>query len=59
MNSGVCIKGSNYSANESDCYGQIIYVMRLEYHGLPIKRIVLFKCDWFNPMPNLGTKVHK
>ncbi|XP_058001219.1 uncharacterized protein LOC131179167 [Hevea brasiliensis] len=58
MNSGVCIKGTNYSTNESDYYGQLIEVLRLEYPGLPIKRTVLFKCDWFDPTPNVGTKIH-
>ena len=59
MNSGVCIRGSNLSIDESDCYGQLEEIMELEYPALLIKRIVLFKCDWFDPTPNLGTKVHK
>jgi hypothetical protein len=59
MNSGVCIKGTNYSIDERDYYGQLIEVLRLEYPGLPIKRTVLFKCDWFDPTPNVGTKVHQ
>ena len=59
MNFGVCIKGSNYSSEESDYYGQLVEVLRLEYSGLPIKRTVLFKCDWFDPTPNTGTKVHR
>ena len=59
MNSGVCIKGLNYSANESDYYGQLINVLQLEYPGLPPKRTMLFKCEWFDPMPSMGTKVHK
>ncbi|XP_043806163.1 uncharacterized protein LOC122721710 [Manihot esculenta] len=58
MNSGVCIKGSNYSSEESDYYGQLLEVIRLEYPGLPIKRVVLFKCNWFDPTPNVGTKIH-
>ncbi|XP_021603880.1 uncharacterized protein LOC110608905 [Manihot esculenta] len=58
MNSGVCIKGSNYSNEESDYYGQLLEVIRLEYPGLPIKRVVLFKCNWFDPTPNVGTKTH-
>ncbi|XP_043807342.1 uncharacterized protein LOC122721981 [Manihot esculenta] len=58
MNSGVCIKGSNYSNEESDYYGQLLEVIRLEYPGLPIKRVVLFKCNWFDPTPNVGTKIH-
>ncbi|XP_043815296.1 uncharacterized protein LOC110620971 [Manihot esculenta] len=59
MNFGVCIKGSNYSSEESDYYGQLVEVLRLEYPGLPIKRTVLFKCDWFDPTPSTGTKVHR
>lgn len=57
MNSGVCIKGSNLSVDESDYYGQLVDVIEVEYPGLPIKRIVLFKCDWFDPTES-GTKVH-
>ena len=48
MNSGVCIKGSNYSAEESDYYGQLSEVVELEYPGLENNRIVLFKCEWFD-----------
>ncbi|XP_021631792.1 uncharacterized protein LOC110629188 [Manihot esculenta] len=59
MNFGVCIKGSNYSSKESDYYGQLVEVLRLEYPGLPINRTVLFKCDWFDPTPNTGTKMHR
>ena len=59
MNSGVCIRCSNLSVDESDYYGQLKEIMELEYLALPIKRTVLFKCDWFDPRPNLGTKVHK
>jgi len=29
----------------------------LEYACLPIKRVVLFKCEWYNPSPQ-GTKIH-
>ncbi|KAG8640809.1 hypothetical protein MANES_13G071916v8 [Manihot esculenta] len=59
MNFGVCIKGSNYSSKESDYYGQLVEVLRLEYPGLPIKWTVLFKCDWFDPTPNMGIKVDR
>ena len=59
MNGGVCIRGSNLNVDESDYYGQLEEIMELEYPALPIKRTVLFKCDWFDSTPNLGTKVHK
>ena len=32
--------------------------MELEYPALPIKRIVLFKCSWFDPILNRGTRIH-
>ena len=59
MNSRVCIRGSNLSVDESDYYEKLEEIMDLEYLALPIKRTVLFKCDWFGPTPNLGTKAHK
>ena len=33
--------------------------MELEYLGWPIKRTVLFKCEWFDITPNVGTRIHK
>ncbi|KAH0660953.1 hypothetical protein KY289_029701 [Solanum tuberosum] len=58
MNSGICIKGSSHSANEIDYYGILTEILQLEYHALPFKRIVLFKCSWFDPTPKHGTRVH-
>lgn len=60
-NSGVCVKGSvDYSTQytSTDYYGRLVEVIQLEYPRLPIKQIVLFKCEWFDPTPR-GTKVHK
>jgi len=58
-NSGVCIKGTNYSADENDYYGVLTEILELEYKGsTPIKRTVLFKCEWFDPTPNVGMKIH-
>nr|GMC79747.1 uncharacterized protein LOC110608905 [Ipomoea batatas] len=57
MNSGVCIKGINYSVDESDYYGRLVEVVQVEYPGLPIKRTILFKCEWFDPT-SVGMKVH-
>nr|GMD61463.1 uncharacterized protein LOC109179592 [Ipomoea batatas] len=57
MNSGVCIKGINYSIDESDYYGRLVEVVQIEYPGLPVKRTILFKCEWFDPT-NVGMKVH-
>ena len=49
MNSGVCIKGTNYSENSCNYYGQLKEILELKYPGYPFKRMVLFKCDWFDP----------
>ena len=59
MNSGVCIKGSNHSATETDYYGVLMEVVQLEYPALPIKRTVLFKCKWFDLTKNIGTRIHE
>ena len=59
INSGVCIKGQNYSHNADDWYGQLREVVEVEYLNWPIKRTVLFMCDWFDPTPNRGIRVHE
>ena len=57
MNNGVSIKGTNYSENASDYYGQLIEILELEYPGYPFKRTILFKCNWFYPSMH-GTRRH-
>ena len=52
-NSGVCIKGELM-----DYYGKITEILEIEYLALPIKHCVLFKCEWFDPTPNVGIKVN-
>ena len=59
INSGVCIKGSNYSVLSSDYYGTLKEIIQLEYPALLTKRIVIFKCDRFDPTLNIGMKVYK
>ena len=58
-NSGVCIRGTNYSTEDCDYYGCLTDILQLEYPGWPIKRTILFKCNWFDPTANIGTKSHK
>ena len=58
MNSGVCIKGSSHNVNELEYYCRLQDILELEYPALPIKRIVLFKCSWFDPILNRGTRIH-
>lgn len=56
-NSGVCIKGSSEGSVELDYYGQLVEVVELSYFGMLDKKVVLFKCEWFDPSPS-GTSVH-
>ncbi|KAI9080538.1 hypothetical protein K1719_037504 [Acacia pycnantha] len=55
---GVCIKGTNCTQAEYDFYNILQEIVELEYLGVPVKRVVLFKCYWFDPTPNHGTKFH-
>ncbi|GMJ03284.1 hypothetical protein HRI_003997600 [Hibiscus trionum] len=57
-NCGVCVKGSNYVNSESDYFGRLIEVIQIQYLSWPVKSIVLFKCEWFDPRPRVGTRVH-
>ncbi|KAL6581941.1 hypothetical protein OROMI_005955 [Orobanche minor] len=49
-------KGESYVDYESAYYGRLLEVVRLEYPGLPIKQVVLFNCEWFDPT-STDTKV--
>jgi len=42
---------------ETYYYEKIINIIELEYASLPIKRVVLFKCEWYDPSPR-ETKIH-
>ncbi|XP_050222330.1 uncharacterized protein LOC126672423 [Mercurialis annua] len=59
INSGVCVKGYLFGPAVCDFYGVLIYIIEIEYPALPTKRTVLFKCDWFDPTPNVGILVHR
>ena len=56
-NSGVCVRGMNGQL-EDDYYGRLTEVLELEYFGNPTNKLVLFRCEWFDPSPNVGTKVN-
>nr|GMD01600.1 TdcA1-ORF2 protein [Ipomoea batatas] len=42
---------------EADFYGILSEIVEIEYPNLPIKKVILFKCEWFDPKPNIGTRV--
>jgi hypothetical protein len=52
----VCVKGDKHDSNGVDYFGVLKEV--IELHGHSIMSVVLFKCDWFDPTPNRGTRVH-
>ena len=61
-NSGVCVKAADNSLDEDDFYGQLLEIVEVEYPGIPIKRVTLFKCRWYDPTTSgnyHGTKIHK
>ncbi|XP_055962322.1 uncharacterized protein LOC126687685 [Mercurialis annua] len=59
MNSGVCVRGTQYVDSENDFYGFLTDIIELEYPALPMKTNVLFKCEWFDPAQNSGTISNK
>ncbi|KAM3378376.1 hypothetical protein P3S68_010789 [Capsicum galapagoense] len=54
MNSGVCISDPNFE----DYYGRIKEIIQVEYREAPLKQIVLFKCEWFDPIIDGSVKKH-
>jgi len=52
-NSGVCT-----TAEYGDYHGVLEEIIEIEYPALPLKRCVLFRCRWFDPTVNRGTRVH-
>ena len=44
---------------ETDYYGRLVEVIKLEYPTWPVKKTVLFKCEWFDITENVGIKIHR
>ena len=60
-NSGVCVKSDDNSPNKTDFYGKLEDTIELEYRALPIKRVTLFKCQWYDQTTtgyDHGTRIH-
>ncbi|XP_019197078.1 PREDICTED: uncharacterized protein LOC109190933 [Ipomoea nil] len=54
-NYGVSIKGAGLAQSESNFFGTLQEVVEVEYPQCSIKKVVLFKCEWFDPTPNIGS----
>ena len=57
-NYGVYVRGTNGQL-ESYFYGMLSDIIQLEYSRIPLVKLVLFKCDWFDNTPYIGTWVDK
>ncbi|XP_010534649.1 PREDICTED: uncharacterized protein LOC104810147 [Tarenaya hassleriana] len=60
-NFGVSVKGSEYCAsdNEPDFYGLLQQIFELQYAGHFGLKVMMFRCDWFDPTPMRGIRVNK
>ena len=47
-NIGVCIMGDT-GDGESDQHRVVNEILELKYIGEPVKKVVLFTCEWYNP----------
>ena len=44
------------SMGEYDQHGVVNEILELEYYGEPLKRVVLFNCEWYDPTRLGGTR---
>ena len=57
---GVLVKGTSEGDGSGvDYYGVLEEVLQLEYLGRPIKRGLLFRCEWYDPSNPRGTRYAK
>ena len=57
-NTGVWVRGDTGSG-QGDWYGVLHNILELEYFCQSTYKVILFKCDWFDPTPREGTRKHK
>ena len=57
-NCGVSVTGIRQNETSSNYYGVLKEILELEWPRLPIKKSVLFYCDWFDTSTR-GMRVHK
>ena len=56
-NCGIYVRGGNNGGVENDYYGVLTDIVEVQYIGWPIKKVILFKCDWFDPTMDRGTRI--
>ena len=50
-----CIRG-DIGDGESGCYGMVNEILESEYLSEPLKKVVLFSCEWYDPTCSRGTR---
>nr|GMC69518.1 uncharacterized protein LOC109157962 [Ipomoea batatas] len=45
-----------FSTTRIKFFGTLQEIVEVEYPNVPIKKVVLFKCEWFDPTPNVGSR---
>ena len=58
-NCGVGVCGMGEGGIQNDYYGVPKDIIQIEYVGEPLKRCVLFSCEWFDPTLNRGARSYK
>ena len=59
-NYGVCVKGVGEGDQVSEDYSGILHeIIRVEFIGEPIKKYILFNCEWFDPDVPWGLRYPK
>ncbi|XP_047260136.1 uncharacterized protein LOC124893049 [Capsicum annuum] len=57
-NIGVWVKGDTSNKDgDVDYYGVLQEILELDFPGWPHKKLILFRCKWFDPTPKIGTRV--
>ena len=60
-NNGVYVKSDDNNPDETDFYGKLEDIIEHEYWALPIKRVTLFKWQWYDQTTTgygHGTRIH-
>ena len=58
-NCGVGVCGIKEGDIKNNYCGILKDIIKIEYLDEPLKRYVLFNCEWFDPTLNRGTQSHK
>ena len=58
-NAGVSVKGNAHDEDGVEYYGILHEIVEVQYPGMNERNVILFSCEWFDPILNRGTRKHK